>query len=296
MYYTFELKELQAEHIVFLHHQGDMNQIPNTIGKLLRWAGPRGLMANAENKLVSIYQQEEKGMSTDIGITVSAEMEGDGEISKGVLPDGLYAIGHFEIGIGEIPTAWSLMYTLTSKHQCKPRPGKTFEVYQSNPDQHPEGKCKVDLCIPVQMVDLSTMEKKAGSLLAECDTVMLASVTEDGCPRPVPMGKIKADGISRIWFSTGTFSDKTIQFQINPKAGVCFMKGGDSIVLTGKVEIVSDMETKTALWSDWMFAHFPGGVTDPNYCILMFTSENATYWIDNEFVKAKVPSLSPFSR
>lgn len=61
MNYTFELKELQAEHIVFLHHQGDMNQIPNTIGKLLRWAGPRGLMANAENKLVSIYQQEEKG-------------------------------------------------------------------------------------------------------------------------------------------------------------------------------------------------------------------------------------------
>ena len=46
------------------------------------------------------------------------------------------------------------------------------------------------------------------------------------------------------------------KFQLNPKAGVCFMKGGDSIVLTGKVEIVSDMEIKKALWSDWMFAHF----------------------------------------
>ena len=68
------------------------------------------------------------------------------------------------------------------------------------------------------------------------------------------------------------------------------MKGGDSIVLTGKVEIVSDMEIKKALWSDWMFAHFPGGVIDPSYCILKFTSEEATYWIDNEFVKA-----SPFS-
>lgn len=97
---------------------------------------------------------------------------------------------------------------------------------------------------------------KAISILTECDTAMLASVTEDGYPRPVPMGKIKADGISQIWFSTGTFSDKTIQFQLNPKAGVCFMKGGDSIVLTGKVEIVSDMEIKKALWSDWMFAHF----------------------------------------
>ena len=114
------------------------------------------------------------------------------------------------------------------------------------------------------MIDLKLIEEKAISILTECDTAMLASVTEDGYPRPVPMGKIKADGISQIWFSTGTFSDKTIQFQLNPKAGVCFMEGGDSIVLTGKVEIVSDMEIKKALWSDWMFAHFPGGVIDPS--------------------------------
>ena len=146
----------------------------------------------------------------------------------------------------------------------------------------------IDLCIPVQMIDLKLIEEKAISILTECDTAMLASVTEEGYPRPVPMGKIKADGISQIWFSTGMFSDKTIQFQLNPKAGVCFMKGGDSIVLTGKVEIVSDMEIKKALWSDWMFAHFPGGVIDPSYCILKFTSEEATYWIDNEFVKASI--------
>ena len=119
------------------------------------------------------------------------------------------------------------------------------------------------------MIDLKLIEEKAISILTECDTAMLASVTEEGYPRPVPMGKIKADGISQIWFSTGTFSDKTIQFQLNPKAGVCFMKGGDSIVLTGKVEIVSDMEIKKALWSDWMFAHFPGGVID------LFTSETS---------------------
>ena len=53
-------------------------------------------------------------------------------------------------------------------------------------------------------------------------------------------------------------------------------------------ELNSDMEIKKALWSDWMFAHFPGGVIDPSYCILKFTSEEATYWIDNEFVKASI--------
>lgn len=34
-----------------------------------------------------------------------------------------------------------------------------------------------------------------------------------------------------------------------------------------------------------MLSHFPGGVEDPEYCVLTFTSESSTYWIDNEFVK-----------
>ena len=33
---------------------------------------------------------------------------------------------------------------------------------------------------------------KAISILTECDTAMLASVTEEGYPRPVPMGKNKS--------------------------------------------------------------------------------------------------------
>ena len=33
MNYTFELKELHATHIVYLHHQGDMSLIPMGRGK-----------------------------------------------------------------------------------------------------------------------------------------------------------------------------------------------------------------------------------------------------------------------
>ena len=44
MNYTFELKELQATHIVYLHHQGDMSMIPSSIRKLMQWAGPKGLI------------------------------------------------------------------------------------------------------------------------------------------------------------------------------------------------------------------------------------------------------------
>ena len=149
MNYTFELKELQATHIVYLHHQGDMSLIPSSIRKLMQWAGPKGLINGPANKLISVYQHEGKELSVDIGLTVPQEVEGESEISKGLLSGGLYAIGHFEIGTDEIPAAWSLMYTLTSKHQCKPCAGKSFEIYQSIPlDQHPQDKCMIDLCIP----------------------------------------------------------------------------------------------------------------------------------------------------
>lgn len=175
MNYTFELKELQATHIVYLHHQGDMSMIPSSIRKFMQWAGPKGLINGPANKLISVYQHEGKELSVDIGLTVPQEVEGENEISKGLLSGGLYAIGHFEIGTDEIPAAWSLMYTLTSKHQCKPCAGKSFEIYQSIPlDQHPQDKCMIDLCIPVQMIDLKLIEEKAISILTECDTAMLA--------------------------------------------------------------------------------------------------------------------------
>ena len=48
----------------------------------------------------------------DIGLTVPQEVEGESEISKGLLSGGLYAIGHFEIGTDEIPAAWSLITRL----------------------------------------------------------------------------------------------------------------------------------------------------------------------------------------
>ena len=53
MNYTFELKELHATHIVYLHHQGDMSLIPSSIRKLMQWAGAKGLINGPANKLIS---------------------------------------------------------------------------------------------------------------------------------------------------------------------------------------------------------------------------------------------------
>ena len=85
-----------------------------------------------------------------------------------------------------------------------------------------------------------TMKEKAAELLRKCEVVVLSSVNKEGYPRPVPMSKIAAEGISAIWMSTGANSLKTIDFLSNPKAGLCFQEKGDSVALMGEVEVVTD--------------------------------------------------------
>ena len=82
-----------------------------------------------------------------------------------------------------------------------------------------------------------TMKEKAAELLQKCEVVTLASVNKEGYPRPVPMSKIAAEGISTIWMSTGADSLKTIDFLSNPKAGLCFQEKGDSVALMGQVSV-----------------------------------------------------------
>ena len=135
---------------------------------------------------------------------------------------------------------------------------------------------------------MEELKRKAELLLEQCESVVLTSIDENGFPRPVPMSKVKAEGITTIWFATGTYSEKTEHFRVNPKAGVCFQKEINSVVLTGYIEIITDEAEKKALWQDWFIEHFPGGVNDPTYGVLKFTAKRATYWLDIQFVKGEV--------
>lgn len=129
-----------------------------------------------------------------------------------------------------------------------------------------------------------TIQEKAAQMVATAQVITLASVDENGYPRPVAVVKLK-DEDGAIYVSTGTSSAKVAHFKANPKAGVSIVRGGDSIVYTGEIQIVTDDTVKRSVWGDWMLDHFPGGVEDPEYCVLKFIPRSATYWIDNAFVK-----------
>lgn len=131
---------------------------------------------------------------------------------------------------------------------------------------------------------METIKEKAEILLQHCEVVVLTSVDQAGYPRPVPMSKIKSEGCATVWMATGTDSVKTKDFSKNPKAGLCYSENGNSVALTGEVEIVSDEAMKKNMWQDWFIAHFPGGPTDPNYILLKFQGNHATFWIDGQFI------------
>ncbi len=128
------------------------------------------------------------------------------------------------------------------------------------------------------------IQEKAAKIVAQANVVTLASIDENGYPRPVALVKLKDEDVA-IYVSTGTSSAKTAHFRANPKAGLSIVSGEDSVVYTGEIEIVTDPAIKRALWADWMRPHFPGGVEDPEYCVLKFIPKAHIYWIDNVFVK-----------
>lgn len=134
------------------------------------------------------------------------------------------------------------------------------------------------------LTNMKTIQQQAAELLQQCEVVVLTSVDEEGYPRPVPMSKIQAEGVSTVWMATGNDALKTKDFSANPKAGLCFFEKGNSVALTGEVEIVRDNALKEKYWQDWLIAHFTGGPADPNYVLLKFKGDRATLWIDGKFV------------
>ena len=93
----------------------------------------------------------------------------------------------------------------------------------------------------------------------------------------------KTDGLRKVWFATGLGSSKVKFFRKDSKASVCYRDGGNNVTLVGDVEIITSPELKEQLWQDWFIDHFPGGVQDPNYCILQFTTKEVFLWVDNQY-------------
>ncbi len=146
--------------IAYIRHvgpyAGDSDLFKGLFGRLFQWAGPRGLIQPPETQTVSIYHDdpnitEEAKLRVSVGLSVPADTEVSGEVGKMTLKGGRYAQARFELQPHQYGEAWDAVYgRWLPDSGFVPGNGLAFERYLNNPEEHPEGKHVVEICVPVK--------------------------------------------------------------------------------------------------------------------------------------------------
>jgi len=152
-----EVMDMPEMHVAYVRHigpyKGDTELFGRLFGKLMKWAGPRGLLQFPETKVLTLYYDDpgvtdESKLRVDAGITVPADTPVDGEIGKTTIPGGKYAIAHFELAANQYEDAWKAVFGgWLPESGYQPDDGPCYERYYSVSEEPP---FIVDICVPVK--------------------------------------------------------------------------------------------------------------------------------------------------
>jgi AraC family transcriptional regulator len=157
---TVEIREVPDQPVAYVRHigpySGNDQLFKSLFGKLMTWAGPRGLIRFPDTKMLTIYYEdpsitEESKLRVDACITVPEGTPAEGEIGRMTIPGGKNAVAGFEITPDQYGDAWNAVYggwLPESGYQSDERP--CYEVYLNEPAHHPEGKHIIEIHAPVK--------------------------------------------------------------------------------------------------------------------------------------------------
>ncbi|WP_148449835.1 AraC family transcriptional regulator [Gorillibacterium timonense] len=157
---TVEVKDLPDMTVAYFRYvgpyQGDSQLFERLHGTLHQWAGPRGLVRYPETQSLVIYHDspeitDENKLRISVCLTVPEDTQISGEVGKLTIPAGRYALARYVLGADEFQQAWSWVYgewLPASGYTTDDRP--CFEWYHGSPEDHPEGKFTLDICVPVR--------------------------------------------------------------------------------------------------------------------------------------------------
>ncbi len=115
-------------------------------------------------------------------------------------------------------------------------------------------------------------------------TAFISSVDEQGYPATRAMLCPRAIDGNDIYFSTNTSSNKVKHYLANNKACVYFYKRGlfkyQGVTIKGTMEVCTDQPTKDKIWRFGDKLFYKQGVSDPDYCVLKFSAQEAEFYCD----------------
>lgn len=124
-------------------------------------------------------------------------------------------------------------------------------------------------------------EKTIGNLIDKQKTAFVGSIDREGFPNLKAMlAPREREGIRVLYFTTNTSSMRVAQYRENPKACAyfCDRRFFRGVMLRGTMEVLTDPESKERIWREGDTMYYPGGVTDPDYCVLRFTTADGRFY------------------
>ncbi|MDR2981748.1 MAG: pyridoxamine 5'-phosphate oxidase family protein [Puniceicoccales bacterium] len=138
---------------------------------------------------------------------------------------------------------------------------------------------------------MKTLESAIDNLIAHQKTSFIGSVDSEGYPNMKAMlPPRKRDGLRHFWFTTNTSSMRVKQFRKNPKACVYFCDNRffRGVMLKGTMTVLEDASSKEMIWQEDDTMYYAKGVTDPDYCVLLFTAVEGRYYSNFESKDFKI--------
>jgi AraC family transcriptional regulator len=155
-----EVRDMPEMTVAYVRHigpyMGDGELFKGLWARLMTWAGPRNLLRQPDLRCLSVYHDDpeitdESRLRTSVCITVPPDTKVEGEIGKMTIPGGRYAAARFELDESEFGQAWQYVFgTWLPQSGYQPDDRPAFELCLNNPEEHPEGKHIVEICIPVK--------------------------------------------------------------------------------------------------------------------------------------------------
>jgi AraC family transcriptional regulator len=137
-------------------YKGNSDLFGQLFGKLMKWAGPRGLLDQKDLSCLSVYHDDpevtdESRLRVSACITVPPETGVSGEVGKMEIDAGSYAVARFELAENEFQDAWDFVYgEWLPKSGYQPDDRPCFERCCNDPATHPQKKHIIDICVPVK--------------------------------------------------------------------------------------------------------------------------------------------------
>jgi AraC family transcriptional regulator len=137
-------------------YKGDLKLFEGLWGPLMRWAGPRGFVAQPDVKMLSVYHDDpevtdESKLRVSVCITVPPNTQVDGEVGLMTIPAGACAMARFELDADQYGQAWDYVFGhWLPQSGYQPDDRLCFEWYLNDPHQHPQHKHIVKICVPVK--------------------------------------------------------------------------------------------------------------------------------------------------